>query len=217
MEGEMCRLPEIVNIKKKYKCYLYLDEAHSIGAVGPNGRGVCDYFGVDPNDVDILMGTFTKSFASIGGYIASSKEVIEHLKKHSIGASYEISLPPVNVQEALSAMKIIMGEDGTDIGARKVKQLKENSNFFRRGLIDRGFQVFGDKDSPVVPMMLYFPCKVSEFSRECLRRNLAVVVVGFPAVPLLAARVRFCLSAAHTKEDLEWALKEIDEIGTKLR
>ena len=73
MEGSIVKLPEVVALKKKYKAYLYLDEAHSIGALGPHGRGVCDYWGVNTNDVDILMGTFTKSFGSAGGYIAGSK------------------------------------------------------------------------------------------------------------------------------------------------
>jgi serine palmitoyltransferase len=76
MEGEILRLPEIVEIKKKYKCYLYVDEAHSIGALGKNGRGVCEYWGVDPSEVDVLMGTFTKSFAAVGGYLAGSKVFI---------------------------------------------------------------------------------------------------------------------------------------------
>ena len=73
MEGSLAKLPEVVALKKKYKAYLYLDEAHSIGAMGPRGRGVTDYFGVDPNDVDIMMGTFTKSFGAAGGYIAASE------------------------------------------------------------------------------------------------------------------------------------------------
>ena len=73
MEGSIVKLPEIIALKKKYKAYLYLDEAHSIGAMGPNGRGVSDYYGVDRNDIDIMMGTFTKSFGSVGGYIAASK------------------------------------------------------------------------------------------------------------------------------------------------
>lgn len=73
MEGSIVKLPEIIRLKKKYKCYLYLDEAHSIGALGPRGRGVCDYWDVDPRDVDVMMGTFTKSFGAAGGYIAGSK------------------------------------------------------------------------------------------------------------------------------------------------
>lgn len=85
MEGVICQLPEIVRIKKKYKAYLYVDEAHSIGALGNRGRGVCDYFGVNPADVDILMGTFTKSFASVGGYVAGSKVRLSSFKKEKEG------------------------------------------------------------------------------------------------------------------------------------
>jgi len=97
-----------------------------------------------------------------------------------------------------------------------LRTLRENSNYFRESLIARGFQVFGDKDSPIVPLMIYYPAKTAAFSRECLSKNLAVVVVGFPATPLLMSRARFCVSAGHTKEELDWALKILDEIGDKL-
>ncbi|GAB2217027.1 hypothetical protein Droror1_Dr00000185 [Drosera rotundifolia] len=96
MEGELCNLPEIVAICKKYKAYVYLDEAHSIGAVGKTGKGVCELLGVDTADVDIMMGTFTKSFGSCGGYIAGSKELIQYLKytclAHLYGTSYRLQL-----------------------------------------------------------------------------------------------------------------------------
>jgi len=216
MEGEICRLPEIVAIKKKYNCYLWVDEAHSIGALGKTGRGVTEYWGIDTADVDILMGTFTKSFASVGGYIAGSKEMVEHLRRTSFSTQYSTSLSPGCCRQILSAMSIILGEDGTDIGKKKIAQLRDNSNFFRQGLIDRGFQVYGDKDSPVIPIMIYFPAKIAAFSRECLKRNIAAVVVGFPATPLLMSRARFCVSAGHTRSDLERALQLIDEIGDRL-
>lgn len=96
---------------------------------------------------------------------------------------------------------------------KKIFALRENSNFFRQALADRGFQVFGDDDSPIIPVMLYHPSKLGAFSRECLKRNLAVVVVGFPATPLLMGRTRFCISAAHSREDLELAIKKIEEVG----
>lgn len=216
MEGDICRLPEIVAIKKKYRCYLYVDEAHSIGALGKTGRGICEHWGVDPKDVDILMGTFTKSFASVGGYVASDRATIEHLKARSFGQIYEPAMAPATVQQIISALGVIMGKDSTDVGRRKIQQLKDNSNFFRRAMIDRGFQVFGDPDSPIVPIMLYSPAKLTAFSRECLKRNLAVVVVGFPATPLLLGRARFCISASHSREDLEWAVNELDEIGERV-
>lgn len=216
MEGEICNLPEIVRIKKQYKCFLYVDEAHSIGALGPSAKGVCDHFGIPTSDVDILMGTFTKSFASVGGYIAADRKVIDYLKTQSYGQIYETSMAPGALQQVISSLNVISGNDGTDLGQKKIKQLKENSNYFRRALIDRGLQAFGDSDSPIVPVMLYFPAKTSAFSRECLAKNIAVVVVGFPATPILLSRARFCISASHTIDDLKWAIDEIDSLADKL-
>eukprot|EP01128_Nolandella_sp_AFSM9_P000925 TRINITY_DN11050_c0_g1_i1.p1 TRINITY_DN11050_c0_g1~~TRINITY_DN11050_c0_g1_i1.p1 ORF type:complete len:483 (+),score=136.75 TRINITY_DN11050_c0_g1_i1:116-1564(+) len=216
MEGEICPLKEIIEIKKKYKCYLWVDEAHSIGALGPDGRGVCDHAGVPPEDVDILMGTFTKSYASVGGYVCGSSDLIAALRQSTYATLYSSSLAPGAAQQVLSSIEIIMGDDGTDMGVKKIASLRENSNFFRNGLIERGFQIMGDKNSPVIPLMLYHPSKIAEFSREALKRNIAVVVVGFPATPLLMSRARFCISAGHTRKDLEWALNEISEIGDKL-
>jgi len=207
---------KIVELKKKYKCNLWVDEAHSIGALGATGRGVCEHTGVDTKDVDILMGTFTKSFAGVGGYITGPKELIDHLRSTSFAHLYSTSLTPGCAMQILSALKIITGEDGTNEGKIKLKALRDNSNYFREALIARGFQIFGDKDSPIVPLLLYYPGKIAAFSRECLNRNIAVVVVGFPATTLLMSRARFCLSAAHTKEDLDRALHALDEVGDKL-
>jgi serine palmitoyltransferase len=216
MEGQISNLPEIVALKNKYKTYLYVDEAHSIGALGPTGRGVCEYWGINPAEVTILMGTFTKSFGSVGGYIASSKEIISYLRQCSYGPKCCISMSPACCQQTLSALKVISGEDGTDIGKKKIAQLRDNSNYFREQLRERGFKVFGDKDSPIVPMMVYHLGKMTGFSRECLKRNIAVVSVSYPATPLLLCRARFCISASHTREDLDWCINEIDEIGDKL-
>jgi len=212
MEGEMCPLREIVRIKKKYKCYLYVDEAHSIGAIGPTGRGICDQMRVNPADVDVLMGTFTKSFGAVGGYIAGSRQLVAWLRRHCAGSVYCSSISPPACQQVISAMKIIMGEDGTDIGRRKLLALRDNANFFRSRMMAMGGHVLGDWDSPIIPVMLYNPAKIPAFSRECLARGLAVVVVGFPASPLLLSRTRFCISAAHTRADLEDALRRIEEV-----
>jgi serine palmitoyltransferase len=201
MEGEICRIPEIIEVKKKYKAYLYVDEAHSIGSIGHTGRGVCEYFGVPTSDVDILMGTFTKSFGSVGGYIASSKELIAYLRLTAYGAIYETSMSPACCQQIMSALALITGQDGTDEGKKRLWQLRENTIYFRKRLAALGFPIFGNPDSPVVPMALYHAAKMPAFSRECLERNIAIVVVGYPATPLLLPRVRFCLSSAHTRED----------------
>jgi serine palmitoyltransferase len=216
MEGSIANLPEIIALKKRYKAYLYLDEAHSVGAMGPNGRGVCDYFGCDPRDIDILMGTFTKSFASAGGYIAGRKRLIDHLRVNSHSAVYGGSMSPPSVQQIISSMNIMMGRDGTDEGATRVKRLARNIAYFRQRLRQMGFIVFGNDDAPVVPLMLYLPSKVTCFSRQLLKKNVGVVVVGFPATPLTLARARFCVSAAHTKELLDQALEAIDAVGSDI-
>lgn len=213
MEGEFCPLDEIVAIKKKYKCYLYVDEAHSIGALGATGRGIAEYKGVDTKDIDILMGTFTKSFGGVGGYIASSKELCDFVRVSSSGTMYSQGINPPTTQQVISAMKIIMGEDGTDLGQRKLTALRDNANFFRQAVKDIGMHVLGDTDSPIVPIMLYNSSKIPAFSRECFDRGLAVVVVGFPATPLLLSRCRFCISAAHTREDLEQAVAKLAEVA----
>ncbi|XP_078433382.1 long chain base biosynthesis protein 2a-like [Wolffia australiana] len=213
MEGEICKLPEIISICKKYKAYSYLDEAHSIGAVGKSGRGVCELLGVDPADVDIMMGTFTKSFNSCGGYIAASKEIIQYLKYTCPAHLYGMSMSPPAVEQAISAMKVICGEDGSNRGAVKLTRVRENSNFFRSELNKMGFEVLGDNDSPVMPIMLYNPAKIPAFSRECLAREVAVVTVAFPATSFFLSRARICISASHTKEDLTKALKVIREVG----
>lgn len=213
MEGEYCDLRSIVDICKRYGAYVYLDEAHSVGAVGPSGRGIADYAGVDTADIDVMMGTFTKSFGGMGGYIAASKEICCLLRERCAGSSSHNSLSPVVCQQVLTCFKVITGCDGTKIGKRKIEALRDNSNYMRMKLNDLGLLTLGHYDSPIIPVMLYSIAKMAAFSRECYRRGLATVVVGFPAVPLLLARVRFCISAGHTRQDLDRALKEIQEIA----
>lgn len=217
MEGDICALPDLVALRKQYKFYLFVDEAHSIGALGPRGRGVCDLFNVNPKDVDILMGTFTKSFGAAGGYIAGSKELIESFKSEGQGYVYAEPMSPVVCQQVLTSMRIIAGLDGTDEGQNRLNQIRENSIYFMRKLKKLGFIVYGDEGSPVVPMLIFNPAKIAAFSREALERGLAVVVVGYPATPIITSRVRFCISAAHTKEILDEALAKISEIGDLLQ
>ncbi|XP_076141606.1 serine palmitoyltransferase 3 [Alosa pseudoharengus] len=217
MEGSLVRLPEIINLKKKYKAYLFLDEAHSIGAVGPSGRGVVEHFGVDPRDVDVLMGTFTKSFGAAGGYIAGKKELVDYLRTYSHSAVYGSAMSPPITEQIIRAMKCIMGADGTKEGHQRVQQLVENVRYFRSRLQEMGFIIYGNVDSPVIPLLLYLPGKVVAFSRTMLQKNIGVVVVGFPATPITEARARFCVSAAHTRPMLDKVLQALNETGDLLR
>lgn len=212
MEGVISNLAEIVRVSKKYKAYIYVDEAHSIGALGGTGRGVCEYTGVNPNDIDILMGTFTKSFGGMGGYIAGSKRLIDHLKATSAGTLFHKAMSPIVCQQVLTCFRHIMNTDPNEIGQKKLIQLRDNSNFFREEMERLGLHVYGDYDSPIIPVLIYCPAKVCAFSRECLKRGLAVVVVGFPATSVVLSRARFCISAGHTRSDLEFAVKVIDEV-----
>ncbi|XP_034433121.1 serine palmitoyltransferase 2-like [Hippoglossus hippoglossus] len=217
MEGSIVRLPEVIALKKRYNAYLYVDEAHSIGALGLRGRGVVDYFGLDPCDVDVMMGTFTKSFGAAGGYIAGKRDLIEYLRSHSHSAVYAASMSPPVAEQIITSMKCIMGEDGTTVGCERVRQLAENTVYFRERLQKMGFIIYGNVDSPVIPMMLYMPAKIGAFGREMLKRNIGVVVVGFPATPIIESRARFCISAAHTREILDRALGVINEVGDLLQ
>ena len=217
MEGSMCNLPGLIKLKKKYKFNLFVDEAHSIGALGPSGRGVCDYFSIDPSEVDILMGTLTKSFGANGGYIAGTKAMIDKLRLTNAGSVYGESPSPAVLAQISSALRIIAGEMMPAQGEERLQRLAFNSRYVRLGLKRLGFIVFGHDDSPIIPVLLYNPAKMSAFSHEMLKRRISVVVVGYPATPLASSRARFCVSAAHTKDDLDRLLEACDEIGDLLQ
>ena len=211
MEGTICKLPEIIELKKKYRAYLYLDEAHSVGAMGPRGRGIVDFFGCNPEDVDILMGTFTKSFGAAGGYIAGRRDMINYLRLNSEAASYCSTVSPPVAQQILAALRSIM--DPTKDGIARTRQLARNTKYFRSRLKQMGFVISGDESSPVIPLMLFMPSKIVPFVEICRENAVAAVGVGFPATRLTEERMRFCLSAGHTKEMLDRALAVIDWIG----
>ncbi|KAF2011533.1 serine palmitoyltransferas-like protein 2 [Aaosphaeria arxii CBS 175.79] len=217
MEGTMCNLPALIELKKKYKFHLFIDEAHSVGGLGPHGRGVCDYFGIDPSEVDILMGTLTKSFGANGGYIAADKDIIDKLRTQNAAMLFaESPAPPVLVQIA-SSLRLINGEVVVGEGEERLQRLAFNSRYLRLGLKRLGFIVYGHDDSPIIPVMLYNPAKMPAFSHEMLKRKISVVVVGYPATPLVSSRARFCVSAAHTKDDLDRMLAACDEVGDLLQ
>lgn len=214
MEGTMCNLPGIIALKKRYKFHLYIDEAHSIGAIGPRGRGVCDYFGIDPAEVELLMGTFSKSFGGVGGYIAGSKDVISTIRSTTMDLGEPMS-PPILMQISTS-LQIIAGDLDPGNGEERLKSLAFNSWYLRSGLKKLGFIVYGDEGSPVVPLLVFNTGKLPALSREMLKRKIAIVVVAYPATPMILARARFCVSAAHTKEDLDHILTVCDELGDLL-
>lgn len=213
MEGNMCNLPKLVEIKNKYKCYLFVDEAHSIGALGPNGKGICDYFQVDPNEIDLLMGTFTKSFGATGGYIAGDKNIIDKLRINYITQVYSELVPPPVLGQIISSLKVIKGDLNPGEGKERLQRIAFNSRYLRLGLKKLGFIVYGADDSPVIPLLLFLPAKMPAVSRMLYDMGIAVVIVSYPATPLISARARLCVSSALTKDDLDYVLTKISEIG----
>jgi serine palmitoyltransferase len=151
------------------------------------------------------------------GCVLGTQELVAHLRRSAHGSVYAETMAPPVCQQILTSLRIIMGEDGTADGRRRIEQLAANSLFFRNELKRMGFVVYGDTASPIVPLMLYNPAKIPAFSRECYKRGLAVVVVGYPATPIITSRARFCISAAHTHEDLVESLAKISEVGDILQ
>jgi len=200
-------------ISRLEQFYLFVDEAHSIGALGPHGRGVVDYFGVNPRLVDILMGTFTKSFgavmasmASIMGVAPSTPSGLE-LAQHHPGPAHPSQLP------AWMDLPLSL-RDGSE-GSMRLRRLAFNARYLSRGLAKLGFITYGHLDSPIVPLLLFGPGKMCAFHRMMLARKtpIVVVVVSYPATPLVTGRARFCVSASHTKDDIDTVLRACDEIG----
>ncbi|ETN44931.1 uncharacterized protein HMPREF1541_09806 [Cyphellophora europaea CBS 101466] len=216
MEGTMCNLPGLVRLKKRYKFHLFIDEAHSIGALGPRGRGVCDYFGINPAEVDILMGTLTKSFGANGGYVAGEKAAMDKLRVSNAGTIYGETMSPAVLAQIMVALRLINGEIVPGQGEERLQRIAFNSRYLRLGLKRLGFIVYGNDDSPIIPILLYHPAKMPAFSHEMLKRKISVVVVGYPATPLISSRARFCVSSAHNKEDMDRILAACDEIGNVL-
>lgn len=213
MEGNMCNLPEIVNLKEKYNCYLFVDEAHSIGALGPRGRGVCDYFGLDPKRIDVLMGTLTKSFGATGGYISGTKLLIDRFRLDYATNVYGESVAPPVLAQIISSLSVIKGDLNPGEGEERLKRLAFNSRYLRLELKKLGFIVYGADDSPVIPLLLFLPAKMPEVSRLLYDLKIAIVIVAYPATPIISGRVRLCVSSALTKEDLDYVLTQFDKIG----
>lgn len=208
MEGTMPNLKKLLKLKKKYKFYIYMDEAHSCGAVGKTGRGVCEYQKISHRKIDILMGTFSKSFCGSGGYVAGDQNLINYIREKSYGMRCVERMNPIIAFQILESLREIIRD------RRRIKMLKKNTTYMRKKLTKLGFFILGEKNSPVIPILISSPGKLGKFYEVCTKMGLAVVIVGYPATPVLGGRIRLCISAAYTKRDLKTAVKIINHAGT---
>ncbi|HJL40335.1 MAG TPA: aminotransferase class I/II-fold pyridoxal phosphate-dependent enzyme [Myxococcales bacterium LLY-WYZ-16_1] len=198
MDGDTCDLPRLIELKERFKTLLMIDEAHSIGVLGPAGKGVSHHFhGVNPKDVDIWMGTLSKSFASCGGYIAGSEDLIRYLKYTAPGFVYSAGLPPPNAAAALKSLELMQQEPET------VEQLRSRSRFFLNALRDRGINTGDAIGAAVVPAIIGNSLEALRLSEALAEQQINVQPIVYPAVEDDAARLRFFISALHSEAQLE--------------
>jgi len=199
MDGDICRLPELVELKKEFRCYLMIDEAHATGVLGSHGRGTDEHFGIAATDVDIWTGSLAKAIPSNGGFVAASQEISVYLQHVAAPFIFSAALCPPAVGAVRETLKILKHEP------ERVAKLKQNAHFLRSGLRELGYDV-GASQTPVIPVIFGDEAPAALFAGRLRELGIAVTPVLFPAVPQGAARLRICVTAAHTTEDLELAL-----------
>jgi len=206
MTGEICNLPKLVELKKKYGARLMLDEAHGVGVLGECGRGAGEHFGLE-DDVDIIMGTFSKSFASLGGFVASTKEVIEYIQHNSRPFIFSASITPASVACARRALELLEAEP------ERVKNLKEISGYMRKLLKDLGVKIIDTGfETPIIPIYTYEDNRTFAACNMLMERGVYVNPVISPATPVGQSLLRTSYTATHTKEQMEYAAKQIKEV-----
>ena len=208
MEGDLAKLPEIVELKKKYNGSIMVDEAHGLGVFGDQGRGVCHHFGLQ-DDVDLIMGTFSKSLASIGGFIASDKDTINWLRHNSRSYIFSASSTPAATAAAMEALHIIRTEP------ERQENLWKITNYSLKCFRDAGFEI-GDTESPIIPLYVRDTEKTFQVTRLAFDEGVFINPVIPPACAPQDTLVRFALMATHTKEQVDYAVDKLIKCFKKL-
>lgn len=204
MEGDLAKLPEIVELKHKYNCSLMVDEAHGLGVFGKQGRGVCDHFGLT-HEVDLIMGTFSKSLASIGGFIAGDKDTINYLRHSCRTYIFSASDSPAATAAALEALHIIQEEP------ERLEHLWDITNYALRRFREEGFEI-GDTESPIIPLYVRDINKTFEVTKLAFEAGVFINPVIPPACAPQDTLVRFALMASHTQEQVERGVQALKKV-----
>ncbi len=208
MEGDVAPLEEIVALKKKYDARLFVDEAHSLGVFGANGRGVAEHYGVE-DDVDLIMGTFSKSLATVGGFITGSAQVIDYIKHNARAQIFTAAIPPGAVAAVDAALDIIEAEP------ERRDRLWENAEYMRGELEGLGFETCGSQ-SPIISLLVGEDGATFQMAKRLQEEGVFVNPVMTPAVPAGQSMIRTSYMATHTREQLDQALGALDKVGREV-
>ncbi len=208
MEGDIANVPELVRIARRHGVALALDDAHSLGVLGPNGDGTAAHFGMT-DEVDLIAGTFSKSLASIGGFVAGSENVIHFLKHHSRPLIFTASLPPANTAGVLAALEVLRSEP------QRREALWANTRRLQKGLRDLGYNI-GETDTPIVPVLIGPMDTTLVFWHKLFNAGVFTNPVMPPAVPPSQCRLRTSVMATHSFDQLDFCLEQFAGIGKGL-
>lgn len=204
MEGDVADVKTITELAKKYNAAVMVDEAHGIGVFGPGGRGVCHHYGV-ADDVDLIMGTFSKSFASLGGFIATDKEITNYLRHHSRSYIFTASITPASTAAAMAALDIMEKEP------ERQQALWDLTHYALDGFRNMGCEI-GNTSTPIIPLFIRDNFKTFAVTRDLLEEGIFVNPVVSPAVAPQDTLIRFSLMATHTKDQVTTALEKIQKV-----
>jgi 8-amino-7-oxononanoate synthase len=204
MSGDIADLPEIVRLAKKYEARVMVDDAHGLGVLGKHGRGTAEHFGLE-DEVDIIMGTFSKSLASLGGYVAASHDVVDYIRHNSRPYIFSAAIPASNAAAALQALRILKREP------ERVQALKDIANYMRAGLKKRGLEL-RPSETPIIPIYTYMPVRTMIACNQLFEHGVYVNPVVPPATTVGECLIRTSYTATHTKEQMDEAIDKIVEV-----
>ena len=205
MEGDIAKLVDITSLAKKYNATVFVDDAHSLGVFGPAGQGTAAHFNIT-DDVDLIMGTFSKSLASIGGFIAADKIVIEYLKHHARSLMFSASISPAATASALGALTVLKNEP------ERLDKLWQNTNYTLEAFRDAGFDI-GPTESPIIPIFVRDNEKTFRMAKMLMDEGVFVNPVVSPAVSSESSMIRFSLMATHSFEQIDFAVEKIKKVA----
>lgn len=208
MDGDIANLPEIIKLKKRYNARVMVDDAHAFGVIGENGSGTASHFNLT-EETDIIMGTFSKSFASLGGFIAADTYVIDYLKHFARSLIFSASITPASCAAVLASLEIMQNEP------QLIEKLWANTNRMRDGLKSAGFDTF-QSCTPIIPVLVGDDLKVLQYRKMLFEEGIFVNPVVSPGVPKNKALIRLSLMATHTFDQIDFALDKIVKVGKKL-